>query len=95
MTEELIRIVDQNNAPTNPVPQELNQLATKSENLSLWTHFDNKLSKVITTTSSSANAILIMRHYLEMPYLPRGENSLEFWEKHKIILPELYKMHLK
>lgn len=38
---------------------------------------------------------MIMRQYLELPYLPRNQNPLDFWDKHTNILPELYELHLK
>lgn len=66
----------------------------KEENC-LWAFFDEKIAKRKTTITPATTGTLILKQYLELPYLQRSKNPLEFWKKHKNIFPELYKMQLK
>lgn len=63
--------------------------------ISLWSHFDNRVAQAKDSLSAGTSVSLMIRQYLEMPYLLRNQNPLKFWEKHKYTFPELYKLHLK
>ncbi|CAG9830004.1 unnamed protein product [Diabrotica balteata] len=76
-------------------PSESDNVVPTSSKICLWSHFDQKLAKVKTKTTPSTSAALCVRQYLELPYCPRSDNPLDFWEKHKNSMPELYRLHLK
>lgn len=61
----------------------------------LWEQFDSKVSKIKTNLSADISASLMIRQYLELPYLSRTKCPLEFWSQHKNTFPELYKLQLK
>lgn len=61
----------------------------------LWKQFDTKVSQIRTTPSTGISAALIMRQYLEIPYLNRQQSPLDFWKKYKNTFPELYKLQMK
>lgn len=71
-----------------------NMLIDEKPNL-LWVHFDSKVSQIRTTLSTGILASLLTRQYLEMPYLSRTKNPLDFWKQHKNTFPELYALQLK
>nr|CAI5823715.1 unnamed protein product [Callosobruchus analis] len=47
------------------------------------------------TSSPIAKAIIMVKHYLSMPNIPRSSSPLAFWSANKNLLPELSKMHQK
>lgn len=55
---------------------------------SLWAQFDEKVASVRTTITPDTSVVLMVRQYLEMPYVSRTEDPLAFWEKHEVTLPE-------
>lgn len=61
----------------------------------LWEHFDSKVSQIRTTLSTGISASLLVRQYLEMPYLNRTKILLDFWKQHKNTFTELYTLQLK
>ncbi|XP_008178503.1 zinc finger BED domain-containing protein 1-like [Acyrthosiphon pisum] len=61
----------------------------------LWKQFDTKVSQVRSTLSTGITASLIIRQYLEMPYLNRKQSPLDFWKKNKNTFPELYMLQIK
>jgi len=61
----------------------------------LWKQFDTKVSQVRSTLSTGITASLIIRQYLEMPYLNRKQSPLDFWKKNKNTFPELYMLQMK
>lgn len=90
--EELISAVDLNESSIQieVVPEE------HIENTELlWAYFDDKISNVKQVMSAKTRALIIIRQYLQMPIFPRLSNPLDFWDEHKNLFPELYKLHLK
>ncbi|XP_025418959.1 zinc finger BED domain-containing protein 4-like, partial [Sipha flava] len=61
----------------------------------LWKQFDTKVSQIRSTLSTGITASLIIRQYLEMPYLNRKQSPLDFWKKNKNTFPELYMLQMK
>jgi len=61
----------------------------------LWKQFDTKVSQVRSTLSTGITASLIIRQYLEMPYLNRKQSPLDFWKKNKNTFPVLYMLQIK
>lgn len=96
ISEELIPMINVNNEQ-NTETDNIPSTSTEStgSTISLWDHFDNKVSQVQATTNPHTTSTLIIRQYLEMPLLDRKKNPLNFWNQHKNTFPELYKMQLK
>ncbi|CAG9840713.1 unnamed protein product [Diabrotica balteata] len=67
----------------------------KGDSGDIWAFFDSKMEKVENSTSKTSSAFVTIKQYLQLPYLKRLDNPLEFWKKHKIIFPELYELALK
>jgi len=53
------------------------------------------VSQVRSTLSTGITASLIIRQYLEMPYLNCKQSPLDFWKKNKNTFPELYMLQIK
>lgn len=53
----------------------------------LWEHFDQKVHEHINMETLISSAIIKIKQYVELPYLERKFNLLEFWEDRK----EIYK----
>lgn len=89
-------VAEDEDEPDEP-PTSSKSTATPSSSTqhSLWEHFEQKLAQCKTKTHPTTTAMLYLRQYLELPHCDRLSNPLEFWEKHKYTMPELYKLHLK
>ncbi|XP_023217520.1 zinc finger BED domain-containing protein 1-like isoform X1 [Centruroides sculpturatus] len=61
----------------------------------VWEYFDDKVAQVKSNCNRTSIGILMIRQYLEMTYLQRSKNPLEFWKNHKQIFPELYQLAIK
>lgn len=67
----------------------------ESDKNDIWSTLDAKISETssqMTTFSSAASAV---KQYVDLPYLDRKRNPLEFWEEKKHLFPLLYKMACK
>lgn len=84
-----------NSIMRNTREEETSNMPINEEPNLLWEHFDNKVSQIRTTVSTGISASLLIRQYLEMPYLNRSKNPLDFWKQHKNTFPELYTLQLK
>lgn len=71
------------------------EIQIDEDEVDIWAHFDEKVAKLKKITTPGTTATLIVKQYLEMPLIQRTENPLEFWRRHKVLLPELYQLHLK
>ncbi|KAE9528899.1 hypothetical protein AGLY_012474 [Aphis glycines] len=75
LMEELSYILDnKHQEDTCSVP--INSINVESN--VLWKQFDTKVSQIRSTLSTGITASLIIRQYLEMPYLNRKQSPLEF-----------------
>lgn len=94
VTEELIQILNRKQIaeiiPSQPV--KLQTQSTVEVACDIWAHFDSKAAKTKTTTTSTCTAALMLQQYLELPYLERTKNPLEFWKTYGSVLPELFEM---
>lgn len=84
-----------NSIMRNTQENETSNMPINREPSLLWEHFDSKVSQIRTTLSTGISASLLIRQYLEMPYLNRTKNPLDFWKQHKNTFPELYSLQLK
>ncbi|KAJ8936827.1 hypothetical protein NQ318_015294 [Aromia moschata] len=96
--DEINQITQKNVADIENINSSADEKSNKgpdTESDSLWDHFDKKLAQVKNTITPTSNVIMAVRHYLELPHVARNSNPLDFWEKHRFTLLELYKLHLK
>jgi hypothetical protein len=94
--DEIYKMLNDANVEETVVDANENSAERENNNeISIWSHFDQKVAEVktITTSTTTAIPILSVRQYLELPHLARFQNPFEFWEKNKYML--LYKLHLK
>lgn len=80
--------------------QEENRLLTvstvqTSTDDEIWDFFDKKLSETVTQQTPISSASLVLKQYLDLPYLDRKQNPLQFWEQRKHIFPTLYRIAFK
>lgn len=95
VTEELNQLAAfRQNQITLDQPPEITP-ETQKYDTDIWSNFDKKLSEVKTSSTPASMVVLMITQYLEMPPLDRKNNPLEFWSKHKCILPELYELAVK
>jgi len=84
-----------NSIMRNTQEGETSNMSINGEPNLLWEHFDSKVSQIRTTLSTGISASLLIRQYLEMPYLNRTKNPLDSWKQHKNTFPELYSISIK
>ncbi|XP_046973455.1 E3 SUMO-protein ligase ZBED1-like [Vanessa cardui] len=58
----------------------------------LWEILDKRISESNTQQTPLSSASIVLKQYLEIPYLDRKQNPLDFWEQRKHVLPSLYIM---
>lgn len=61
----------------------------------LWEHFDQKITESATVQIPQSSATVIVKQYLDLPYLARKEDPLQFWEQRKKVFSNLHKIALK
>ena len=61
----------------------------------IWAYFDKKAADQKTYSTPSTLATIMIKQYLQMPLLERKKDPLEFWAKHKNLLPQLYELAIK
>ncbi|KAG8228342.1 hypothetical protein J437_LFUL009387 [Ladona fulva] len=65
------------------------QFSGDSDELSIWSDFDKT---VATTQPQGSYTSIEVQRYLEDDILPRNKESLQWWNSHKIIYPNLAKL---
>ncbi|XP_052753998.1 E3 SUMO-protein ligase ZBED1-like [Galleria mellonella] len=61
----------------------------------LWEVFDKKVNDSTTQQTPISSASIMLKQYLDAPYLDRKKDPLQFWEERKHIFPSLYRMACK
>ncbi|XP_018398072.1 PREDICTED: zinc finger BED domain-containing protein 1-like [Cyphomyrmex costatus] len=61
----------------------------------LWQHFDQKVHDHMNVETPTSSALIKVKQYVELPYLERKLNPIEFWENRKKIDSGLYEISLK
>lgn len=79
--------------PSNDQNMKKKDLARKK----LWNWVDTRVEekRKSKTSSAVASSALVVRHYLELPQPERWKNPLPFCEKHKNVLPDIFKLQKK
>lgn len=105
VTKELTQLVADKNSSsctsvatteqTSPVNASVSTGNSNLSTLNIWSHFDQKVCDMQSHSTPNSTVILMVRQYLELPLLDRKENPLEFWMKHKNLMPELCELAFK
>lgn len=95
--EELVSIVSVQNEEEIPSASTDTSTSTmEAENSnSIWTFLDNQVKQSKLQITPNVTGAMMLRQYLELPYLLRSSNPLEFWKSHLEIFPELYRLQAK
>jgi hypothetical protein len=78
-------------APTPIVPTST-EVTDEDE---IWEEFDQKIASRTSTITPTTTATLIVKQYVEMSYIDRKEDPIEFWKKHHSTFKDLYKLVCK
>ncbi|KAJ8940616.1 hypothetical protein NQ318_004540 [Aromia moschata] len=62
---------------------------------SIWTFLDDQVKHSKSHITPNVTGTMMLRQYLELPYLSRSSNPLEFWKSHSGIFPDLYRLQAK
>lgn len=85
------RPAEEENRPTAPTAQ----TSTDDNYDEIWDFFDKKVSEAVSTQTPISSASMVVKQYLDLPYLDRKQNPIEFWEQRKHIFPTLYRIAFK
>ncbi|CAG9829823.1 unnamed protein product [Diabrotica balteata] len=95
VTEELNQRIAERKAVSDQEVSPQPQHSSDVEEISIWTQFDKKMAEKKICSTPTSIGILMIRQYLELPAVDRKNNPLNFWVKHKEVLPELYDLAIK
>lgn len=76
----------------NPTPLEKSELNDQS---SLWSYFKEKVKSVKINSTNTTTATLSVRQYLELPHCDLTSNPMDFWRRHRFMMPELCELYEK
>lgn len=95
--DEIKQIIQQNSNTQTDANPNVETAGTVSVDSSkdIWAYLDQKINKKKSVITPSITAQLMVRQYLQMPYLDRSKCPLTFWEEHKNTLPEMYQIAVK
>ncbi|XP_047671233.1 zinc finger BED domain-containing protein 4-like [Tachysurus fulvidraco] len=81
---------------SDPIPEhgETSTAAACTSGTGLWDLLDQRVMETRKVKSATANATIEVQHYLSESNIPRSENPLQYWHKHKHIYPHLYMLAL-
>ncbi|XP_055919485.1 E3 SUMO-protein ligase ZBED1-like [Eupeodes corollae] len=65
---------------------------TNDEDDEIWGVLDKKISETQTTITPFSSAAGMVKQYIDLEYLGRNKNPLEFWEEKRSLFPSLYKL---
>lgn len=81
--EEVEQLLSKRSLSSEPKPI-LSSSSFSVAGESVWDHFNSKVCNNQTTAiTSHSSARLEIAQYLDVPYLDRHCNPLDFWERHK------------
>ncbi|XP_046685293.1 E3 SUMO-protein ligase ZBED1-like [Homalodisca vitripennis] len=89
--EELTKLQPESRQPhTQSLPPQPEPRQSEEDNL--WETFEKKVAELTTFQTPTSSATILINQYIELPYLDRKANPLQFWEERKHIFPSLYKL---
>ncbi|XP_063765467.1 zinc finger BED domain-containing protein 4-like [Eleginops maclovinus] len=78
-------------APSDdPTPSTSHDAPSTSDSSGLWELLDAQVLEKRKVKSATANASVETNRYLAEPNIPRNEDPLEYWVKHKHVYPHLF-----
>lgn len=69
--------------------------SSKVDDDDIWEDFDKKISETVTHQTPISSASIVLKQYLDLPYVDRKQNPLQFWKQRENIFPTLCRMAYK
>ncbi|XP_063538120.1 E3 SUMO-protein ligase ZBED1 [Cydia strobilella] len=99
VTEELAYYITREPNYVLTEPPVANTSATNVPPLSnadeIWEDFDRKLTESVMQQTPISSATTLLKQYLDLPYLDRKQDPLQFWAERQQLFPSLCQMAFK
>ncbi|CAK1592121.1 unnamed protein product [Parnassius mnemosyne] len=70
-------------------------ISNKADDSDIWEDFDRKISETVMHQTPISSASIVLRQYLDLPYLDRKQNPIHFWKQRENVYPTLCRMAYK